>query len=54
MDSSTTAICIKCNIKLTPNSCIHKAYLNIVKDALKPRIAIRYECPSCNGTITFK
>ena len=47
------SICIKCKLQLTPDTCIKKAYLNITKDAIKPRIAIRYECPSCNNIIIF-
>ena len=55
MDSATvsTTVCTACKLQLTPKTCVQKAYLNIVKDAIKLRVAIRYECPSCRATIIF-
>lgn len=54
MNTNTpNSICMKCKLQLTPDTCIKKAYLNITKDAIKPRIAIRYECPSCNNIVIF-
>ena len=49
----STTVCTSCKIQLTPKTCVQKAYLNIVKDTIKPRVAIRYECPSCKATIIF-
>lgn len=49
----STAICTACKLELTPKTCVQKAYINIVKDTIKPRVAIRYECPSCKATIIF-